>query len=70
MLEYLQELLVSSNVQEVAMDADTSGVTFRPFNLVKKSVRIVEDMQTRDRHYLQFEVKDASRYLGHGKIVV
>jgi hypothetical protein len=70
MLEYLQELLVSSNVQEVAMDADTSGVTFMPFNLVKKSVRIVEDMQTRDRYYLQFEVKDASRYLGHGKIVV
>lgn len=71
MLLYLQELLASDDVLEV-MQAEEGETTVGeiPLTLLKKSMKVLEDMQSVDRYYLSFECRQAYKYLGHGKIVI
>lgn len=70
MLTYLQELLHTSDLLEVWQpDPEDWTTQLKPLVMIRKSVRVYQDMQTKDRYYLEFECRDAYRYQGHGQIV-
>lgn len=70
MLVYLQELLATDDILEVARETDgETDVIETPLTLVRRSVKVLEDMQQKDRYYLTFECRQAYKYAGHGKVV-